>query len=233
MKAVGLQPNEISYNSAINACSKGGQHVLAIKLLSDMKAEGLKPNEIGYTAVIDACKNTGNWQLVPDLLQQMIADGLMPGTVTYTAAVDALQAGEQYDTADVMYAEVLSRGLLQHWSVVSKGMLDFHDYSIGMALAAMRLVLRDMCSYSVQSDSKYDTHNPATNLVIITGHASSRQDRDGSILQPYTIDYCSKLGIVCKVHVKNKGRLIITAAQLQQYIARQQHHYTTTTTDNT
>jgi pentatricopeptide repeat protein len=226
MKAAGLQSDEISYNTLINVCSKGGQHELAIKLLSDMKAEGLKPNEIGYTAVIDACKNTGNWQLVPDLLQQMKADGLVPDVATYRTAIDALQAGEQYHTADVLYAEVLSRGILHRWSVVHKGMLDFHEYSIGMTLAAMRLVLHDMCSYDTHSDSKHYVHNPATDLVIITGHASSRQDQDGSILQPCIIEYCNKLGILCKVGSRNKGRLIITAAQLQQYIARQQRNTT-------
>jgi hypothetical protein len=101
---------------------------------------------------------------------------------------------------------VLSRGLRQLCSNAVSGMLDFHEYSSGMALAAMRLVLRDMCTYDTHSDSKHYVHNPATNLVIITGHASSRRDQDGSILQPCIIDYCSKLGIVCTVHVKNKGR---------------------------
>jgi pentatricopeptide repeat protein len=162
-----------------------------------MKAAGLPPNEISYNAAIDACKNTGNWQLVPDLLQQMKADGLTPDTLTYTAAIDALQAGEQYHAADVLYAEVLSRGLLQHWSVKRKGMLDFHNYSTGMTLAAMRLVLRDMGCYELQSDGKHYKHNPATDLVSITGRASSRGHADSSsILQPYTIDYCNKFDIV-------------------------------------
>eukprot|EP00953_Heterococcus_sp_UTEX-ZZ885_P023523 12922-Heterococcus_DN1.PRE.2 len=105
-------------------------------------------------------------------------------------------------------------------------MLDFHDYRAGMTLAAMRLVLHDMCSYRVQSDSTLHVHNPATDLVIITGHASSRRNADGSILQPCIIEYCNKVGILCKVDFRNKGRLIITAAQLQQYIARQQRNTT-------
>jgi pentatricopeptide repeat protein len=223
MRSVGLTPNERSYNSAIDACARCGQIQLARELLLEMVAVGLKPNEISYTAVIDACKNTGNWQLVVDLIQQMKAGGLKPNILTYTAAIDALQAGGQFPAADVLYAEVLGRGLLQHWSthVTDKGMLDFHEYSIGMALAAMRLVLHDMCSYDTHSDSTHYVHSPATDLIIITGHASNRQDQDGSILQPHIIEYCSKLGIVCTVSIKNKGRLVIAAAQLQQYIARQ------------
>jgi pentatricopeptide repeat protein len=223
MIAVGLIPDVISYNAVINACSRSGNVQLAIKLLSDMKGEGLQPDEISYTAVIDACKNTGNWQLVVDLIQQMKAGGLKPNILTYTAAIDALQAGGQYHAADALYADVSSRDLLQHWSThePNKGMLDFHEYTTGMTLAAIRLVLRDMCSFAAHSDSEHYVHNPATNLVIITGHASSRQDQDGSILQPCIIEYCTKLGILCQVDFRNKGRLIISAAQLQQYIAQQ------------
>jgi hypothetical protein len=90
-----------------------------------------------------------------------------------------------------------------------------------MTLAAMRLVLLDMGSYNVQSDIEYYIHDPATDLVIITGHASSRGNVDGSILQPCIIEYCNKLGIVCTVQRTNKGRLTISAQQLLQYIARQ------------
>jgi hypothetical protein len=73
----------------------------------------------------------------------------------------------------------------------------------------------------VQLDSTHYVHNPATDLIIITGHASSRGNVDGSILQPCIIDYCNKLGIECTISSVNRGRLVITAAQLQQYIAQQ------------
>jgi pentatricopeptide repeat protein len=221
MKTVGLQPNEVSYTATIDACSKAKQYETAIELLSEMNAVGLKPDVITYTAVIDACKNTGNWQHVLDLTKQMKADGIIPNILTYTTAIDALQAGEQYHAADVLCAEVLSGGFLQHWSVKRKGMLDFHKYSTGMTLAAMRLVLRDVCTYNIQPDSKHYVHDPTTDLVIITGHANSRQDQDGSILQPCIVGYCKELGIVCTVIPTNKGRLVITAAQLQLFGARQ------------
>jgi pentatricopeptide repeat protein len=232
MKAVRLKPTEISYTAAIDACSKAGQHEIAIKLQSEMKSLGLQPDVTSYTAVIHACKNTGNWQLVLGLIKQMKADVIIPEICTYTAAIDALQAGEQHHAADVLYAEVLSRRLRQQWSthVPDKGMLDFHAYTASMTRAAMRLVLRDMRSYDTKSNSKHYIHNPTTDLVIITGHASSRGNVDGSILQPYIMDYCKKQGIVCTISRIYKGRLIITAAQLQQYTARQQQHDATITT---
>eukprot|EP00953_Heterococcus_sp_UTEX-ZZ885_P028470 15185-Heterococcus_DN1.PRE.5 len=86
----------------------------------------------------------------------------------------------------------------------------------------MRVVFHDMCSHGMLSDCKHYVHNPTNDLVIITGHAGSRSDQDGSILQPCIIEFCKKVGIVCTVNGKNKGRLDITAAQLQQYIAQQQ-----------
>jgi hypothetical protein len=120
--------------------------------------------------------------------------------------------------------------------VDEQGILDIQNYGISMALAARRLVLCDMCSYTdtaaaaAAADSKYYIHNPSTDLVIIRGHTGtdgSSTDNsnsiDDSILQPCIIEHCSKLGIVCTVSTTDSSRLIITAAQLQQYVIQQQH----------
>lgn len=46
---------QISYNTALDACSKGGQSDTAIKLLEKMENNGVKPGLISFNAVIDAC----------------------------------------------------------------------------------------------------------------------------------------------------------------------------------
>jgi hypothetical protein len=53
------------------------------------------------------------------------------------------------------------------------------------------------------------------------------------MIKMVVIDYCNKLGIVCTINRRNKGRLEITAQQLRQYIARQQRNAATTDTDTT
>jgi hypothetical protein len=62
----------------------------------------------------------------------------------------------------------------------------------------------------------------AEDLIIITGHALTRDDRDGSVLQPVILSMLQQLGIVCTVDPINLGKLIVDSAELQQYVARQQ-----------
>lgn len=47
-----LQPNEISYNSAIHACGRGGQWELALSLLKEMRELGLSPDRISFGAMV-------------------------------------------------------------------------------------------------------------------------------------------------------------------------------------
>lgn len=46
------QPNEISYNSAIHACGRGGQWELALSLLKEMRELGLSPDRISFGAMV-------------------------------------------------------------------------------------------------------------------------------------------------------------------------------------
>jgi hypothetical protein len=87
---------------------------------------------------------------------------------------------------------MLQRGLTQsHWSINNKGMLDFHDFTEGMAAAAMRIVLRDMVlhkaavrtSISGSRNSALYVHPIANDLHIITGHGTG-EGKQGSVLQP-------------------------------------------------
>lgn len=64
-------------------------------------------------------------------------------------------------------------------------------------------------------------HDPSKDLHIITGHAQNRAGKQGSTLQPVIIDMLDTLGIECSINPRNKGQLIVTSSQLQQYIAKQ------------
>jgi pentatricopeptide repeat protein len=211
-------------------------------------SDGVSATLQSYTAGLSACKHTGDWQRALQLLSQLKAAGHTPDWPVYTAAIDTLHSAQRHCEADALYAEMLGSGLAQHWSSAasSAGMLDFHGFSIGMAPAALRLVLRDMCSAaataaataaaaatakkskrvskkrSTSSSAAQHVHSAAEDLIIITGHALTRDDRDGSVLQPVILSMLQQLGIVCTLDPTNVGKLIVDAAQLQQYVARQQ-----------
>lgn len=47
--------SQVSYNTALDACSKGGQADKAMELLNQMELNGIEPGLISFNAVIDAC----------------------------------------------------------------------------------------------------------------------------------------------------------------------------------
>ncbi|CAE8619200.1 unnamed protein product [Polarella glacialis] len=89
-------PNQITYNAAISAGSKGGQWQLALTLLSLMPDRGLLPDEITYSASISACSKGAQWQMAVNLLNLMPEARLVPNATPYNAALSACEKGGQW-----------------------------------------------------------------------------------------------------------------------------------------
>lgn len=102
MKKDKVEPDVISYSSAISALSKGKCWLEAINLLSEMKAHGvtllftnwkilfeLKPNVIVYNSCISACANGHESEVAIRLLKEMKLNGLQPNEVSYNSAISA------------------------------------------------------------------------------------------------------------------------------------------------
>ena len=62
MRSSQLEPNVISYNSAISACEKGQQWEQALRLLLEMRSSRLEPNVISYNSAISACSKGQQWE---------------------------------------------------------------------------------------------------------------------------------------------------------------------------
>jgi pentatricopeptide repeat protein len=229
MPQQGVQPDLKSYTAAIDAFSYTGNWQQALELLREMQQQQIAPNVNTYNRVINACQNGGQWQLAVELLAALQAAGLQPNAVTYCCVIDALHAASEEQQAEAMYSEMLQNRLTQsHWSnaAADRGMLDLHLFSVGMAAAAVRLVLRgmlqttnsDTCSSSTAAVQH--VHDVRSDLHIITGHAMRREAKGASVLQPVIISMLKQRGIDCQVHPDNKGRLIVKSSELQQYAAR-------------
>lgn len=89
MKAQGLEPDAISFQSAISACRAGGDGESAVGLLRDMERQGLEPRDSDYNLVIETVGKEGDWGKALELLERMKADGVKPDAYTYGAAVGA------------------------------------------------------------------------------------------------------------------------------------------------
>ncbi|CAJ1455199.1 unnamed protein product, partial [Effrenium voratum] len=64
-----LWPNVISYSSAISACEKGSQPLVALQLLDDMDQDQVLPDVICFNAAISACETPTLWPLALSLFQ--------------------------------------------------------------------------------------------------------------------------------------------------------------------
>jgi pentatricopeptide repeat protein len=109
-----LVPNEITYNSVINACAKGDESQSALDLLDEMRSRGLVPNEITYNSVIDACAKCGESQRALGLLDEMRSRGLVPNEITYSSVIDACAKGGESRRALDLFDEMLSYDLTPH-----------------------------------------------------------------------------------------------------------------------
>lgn len=60
MKETGLRPNEVTYNSLIDACVRASKMELAWRFLDEMQSEGLAPDNFTYSTLIKGIKGEDN-----------------------------------------------------------------------------------------------------------------------------------------------------------------------------
>lgn len=131
----GAIPNEISYRSAVIACSQG-EHVqrrksnkdshlknhstlqwweCSLSLLRRMKEEGLQPDEQTYSSVISSCQLAGEWQRALGVLRTMMIDyekGRCKklNLFCFNAAISACAKGGAWLEAVEIYYKMLDLG---------------------------------------------------------------------------------------------------------------------------
>ncbi|CAE8612218.1 unnamed protein product, partial [Polarella glacialis] len=88
-----LEPNVVTYSSAISACEKGQRWAWACWLLQEMIGRQLEPNVVSCSAAISACGEEGQWHMALVLLAKMEASGPEPNEFSFNAAIRACQRG--------------------------------------------------------------------------------------------------------------------------------------------
>ena len=64
-----IEPNTVTYSSAISACEKDANWQRALHLLAAMGRTAIEPNAITCSSAIIACENGADWQRALDLLR--------------------------------------------------------------------------------------------------------------------------------------------------------------------
>ena len=117
IKKKGLKPDEISYATAIDACSKALKSKPAVALFEEMKNvgnstwsmlvwskmcniirfvfSGIQPNVPIYNAVMNACARDNQWKQSLGYLDDMQANGVVPNIVSYNVCLSALEKSKK------------------------------------------------------------------------------------------------------------------------------------------
>ena len=74
MPKVGLEPDVISYNSAIAALGKSGRPDEAVQLMKEMPSRGLSADGITYASALSALANSGLWEEALALLKEVCVE---------------------------------------------------------------------------------------------------------------------------------------------------------------
>lgn len=107
----GLRPDEISYATAIDACSKSFKSREAVKLFEEMKQVGIRPNVPIYNAVMNACARDHQWKQSLGFLQDMRANGIIPNIVSYNVCLSALEKSKKWSIAVDLMKDIQASGV--------------------------------------------------------------------------------------------------------------------------
>ncbi|CAK9009338.1 Pentatricopeptide repeat-containing protein At2g41720 (Protein EMBRYO DEFECTIVE 2654), partial [Durusdinium trenchii] len=97
MRAVDVNPDTTSFNTAISACEKEWRR--ALHLLQTMILEELQPDTISYNSVINACEKDGQWQQALHLLFAMKIVQLEPDVISFSSSLSACAKESRWLTA--------------------------------------------------------------------------------------------------------------------------------------
>eukprot|EP01041_Mallomonas_annulata_P006425 gene6425-12989_t len=246
MKRNNLIPTLITYNTAISALKLSGAWEKAIELLNDMENDGIKPDTVSYSSVISVCVASKQWQLALESLERMEAKNIGRNIITYNSVIEALDAAGETVRAELVYQSALRAGIYSHWKPREMGqthedvdtfyktntvattatttslkiekIMDFHNFPVTVARAAIMHVLGEMCADIL----------PVSDLVIITGRGN-HVNKDGSrgVLRAELIPFLLKLNLSVSPSEMNPGRLLLTEDVVSRWLDIQKNNNNT------
>jgi len=104
-------PDEVSYATAIDACSKAFKSHFAVQLFEEMKRTGISPNVPVYNAVMNACGRDHQWKKTLNFLRDMRANGVPPNIISYNVCLSALEKSKKWSMAVDMLRDIRKTGL--------------------------------------------------------------------------------------------------------------------------
>lgn len=198
MPEEGVQPDVISYNSAIAVLGGAGRVDEAVALLREMIDGGgnrigasVMPDTISWNSAISAAGNAGDWELALELLREMISYGerldrgerrVRPDMISYSTALKALAPHGRWKEAQALLREMpLTTGVAPNPLCYSQAIAACG--AAGEADCALAL-LEDMNSASQSPSYKVASSSPpfASTTDSAPAEVDSSKSRAGSAL---------------------------------------------------
>eukprot|EP00929_Paragymnodinium_shiwhaense_P114529 TRINITY_DN8297_c2_g1_i2.p1 TRINITY_DN8297_c2_g1~~TRINITY_DN8297_c2_g1_i2.p1 ORF type:complete len:413 (+),score=90.46 TRINITY_DN8297_c2_g1_i2:106-1344(+) len=109
LQSGGLQPDALSLNVCVSACSKGaGGWPAAVALLFEKLQEagvGNMVDIVSFNAAITACQRGGQWELALSIFEDAVRLGFDPDVFTYSALLSAAQSAQRWPLALQVFHE--------------------------------------------------------------------------------------------------------------------------------
>jgi len=95
MKAEGVEPNVVTYNTLIKAAGENQDYNYAKELFGEMDRKRLQPDVVTYSTLIKAAAENRDYPHAKALFREMGRNGLQPDVVTYKTLIKAEGENEE------------------------------------------------------------------------------------------------------------------------------------------
>ena len=105
LKEEGIEPNEITFNSLIDACAQIGDIDRANRWFRCMGTNGIEPNIITVSAMLNACaksKDAVSWELAVAFFRDMSKKSIQPDEITFASMLNVCANARHKDPTYVL-----------------------------------------------------------------------------------------------------------------------------------
>ena len=104
-----IQPDVVTYGTAMTACARGERHDQCKILFDQMVSSGIEPNKYTYNTALWSISKCGDWQRGLDLLTQMnqsTNESVRPNVTNYRKVIEVCQKHGREEEVQILLKEI-------------------------------------------------------------------------------------------------------------------------------
>ncbi|CAE7225272.1 unnamed protein product [Symbiodinium sp. CCMP2592] len=152
MRTDEVETNIFHFSSAISACEKAANWLLALDTLHTMVGCEVLPNLVSYCSSVSACEKASEWLIALGLFAEMRPRQVIPNVIAFSSAISACGKGGEWQLALQLFATMAANEVIQ--DVVSYASMISAAAQGGqwrLAVDVLRLMINDQITPNVVS----------------------------------------------------------------------------------